>query len=63
MYMHLGTFIAHLFGGFAHAFFPNRASDGVGMVGFYVTIGIELTTTQAVRSLLTVILFDLHSSQ
>eukprot|EP00339_Tiarina_fusa_P002814 CAMPEP_0117013786 /NCGR_PEP_ID=MMETSP0472-20121206/11310_1 /TAXON_ID=693140 ORGANISM="Tiarina fusus, Strain LIS" /NCGR_SAMPLE_ID=MMETSP0472 /ASSEMBLY_ACC=CAM_ASM_000603 /LENGTH=287 /DNA_ID=CAMNT_0004717191 /DNA_START=118 /DNA_END=981 /DNA_ORIENTATION=- len=40
MYMHLGTFIAHLFGGFAHAWFPNRASDGVGQVGFYVTIGI-----------------------
>jgi hypothetical protein len=38
MYMHLGTFIAHLFGGFAHALYPNRASDGVGMVGFYVTI-------------------------
>jgi hypothetical protein len=36
MYMHAGTFLAHFFGGFAHRFCPNRASDGVGMVGFYV---------------------------
>lgn len=37
-YMHVGTAIAHLFGGFAHAFFPNRASDGTGMIGFYISM-------------------------
>jgi hypothetical protein len=38
LYMHLGTAIAHFFGGFAHASFPNRASDGTGMIGFYAVI-------------------------
>lgn len=38
MFMHLGTALAHFFGGAAHRFFPNRASDGVGMVGFYVSM-------------------------
>ena len=37
LYLFTGTSIAHLFGGLAHRFYPNRASDGVGMVGFYVT--------------------------
>jgi hypothetical protein len=38
LYMHLGTAIAHFFGGITHASFPNRASDGTGMIGFYVSI-------------------------
>jgi len=33
-----GTAAAHLFGGLAHRFFPNRAADGVGMPGFYCTM-------------------------
>jgi hypothetical protein len=37
-YMHLGTFLAHLFGGLAHRFYPNRASDGVGHRGFYISM-------------------------
>jgi len=37
-YMYLGTCIAHFFGGLAHRFYPNRASDGVGQRGFYVTM-------------------------
>ena len=39
-WMHTGTMIAHFGGGLAHAFFPNRASDGTGQIGFYVTIFI-----------------------
>jgi hypothetical protein len=35
-----GTFVAHLFGGLAHRYFPNRASDGTGQVGFYVAMMI-----------------------
>jgi hypothetical protein len=35
-YLHLGTWMAHFFGGLAHRFYPNRASDGVGQRGFYV---------------------------
>ena len=38
IYMMFGTFLAHFFGGFAHRFYPNRASDGVGMHGFYVSM-------------------------
>ena len=36
LWIHGGTFIAHLFGGLAHRFFPNRASEGVGHYGFYI---------------------------
>ena len=36
IYMHFGTAWAHFFGGCAHALFPNRASDGTGMLGFYI---------------------------
>ena len=41
LYMHLGTCLAHFFGGLAHRFFPNRAADGVGHRGFYssMTLG------------------------
>jgi hypothetical protein len=35
-----GTFIAHLFGGLAHRYFPNRASDGTGQIGFYICMMI-----------------------
>ena len=35
-----GTFIAHLFGGMAHRWFPNRALEVVGNYGFYVTMMI-----------------------
>jgi hypothetical protein len=35
-----GTFVAHLFGGLAHRYFPNRASDGTGQVGFYIAMMI-----------------------
>ena len=38
VYMHLGTCVAHFFGGLAHRFFPNRASDGVGNRGFYAAM-------------------------
>jgi len=34
----MGTSVAHFGGGLAHKYFPNRASDGAGMVGFYVTM-------------------------
>lgn len=37
-YMFLGTGIAHLFGGFAHRYYSNRAAEGVGQVGFYATM-------------------------
>lgn len=30
--------MAHFFGGLAHRYYPNRAADGVGMTGFYVTM-------------------------
>lgn len=36
-YMFLGTFIAFFFGGLLHRFYPNRAADGVGNRGFYIT--------------------------
>ena len=35
--MYLGTAIAHLGGGLAHSLYPNRATDGTGMIGFYIT--------------------------
>jgi hypothetical protein len=38
VYLHAGTAIAHFFGGLAHRYYPNRATDGVGMRGFYVTM-------------------------
>ena len=38
LYMHLGTCLAHLFGGLAHRFYPNRAADGVGHRGFYISM-------------------------
>ena len=38
LYMHAGTAVAHFLGGLAHRYFPNRAADGVGMPGFYVTM-------------------------
>ena len=38
LYLHAGTAVAHFFGGLAHRFYPNRASDGIGMTGFYVTM-------------------------
>ena len=37
-YMYLGTFVAHFGGGLAHSAYPNRASDGIGMIGFYITM-------------------------
>lgn len=36
IYLHFGTAWAHFFGGCAHALFPNRASDGTGILGFYI---------------------------
>ena len=45
-YMHFGTAWAHLFGGFAHALYPNRASDGQGMVGFYVCMMLGYVRTR-----------------
>jgi uncharacterized membrane protein YphA (DoxX/SURF4 family) len=38
VFLHAGTAIAHFFGGLAHRYYPNRATDGVGMRGFYVTM-------------------------
>ncbi|KAL7571900.1 hypothetical protein ACA910_006537 [Epithemia clementina (nom. ined.)] len=38
LWMYAGTCLAHLFGGLAHRYYPNRASDGVGQPGFYVTM-------------------------
>ena len=38
LYLHAGTAVAHFFGGLAHRYFPNRAADGKGMTGFYVTM-------------------------
>lgn len=38
LFLHAGTAVAHFFGGLAHRYFPNRAADGVGMTGFYVTM-------------------------
>lgn len=70
LFLHAGTAVAHFFGGLAHRYFPNRASDGVGMTGFYVTmvlgyggncvrlaLGWDLTTAQAVWPVLGAICF------
>jgi len=43
LWMYSGTFVAHFFGGMAHRFFPNRAADGVGMTGFYVSMTLGYT--------------------
>ena len=43
LWMYVGTGLAHFFGGLAHRFFPNRAADGVGMKGFYVTMVLGYT--------------------
>lgn len=39
-WMFLGTAIAHFFGGLCHKYYFNRASDGIGQPGFYVTMGL-----------------------
>ncbi|KAL7571903.1 hypothetical protein ACA910_006540 [Epithemia clementina (nom. ined.)] len=38
LFLYGGTFLAHLFGGLAHRWFPNRAQEGVGHYGFYLTM-------------------------
>ena len=42
-YMFLGTAIAHMGGAKAHRYFYNRASDGTGQVGFYISMMIGYT--------------------
>lgn len=38
--MMFGATFAPFLGGFAHALFPNRASDGTGQLSFYLTVAI-----------------------